>query len=466
VIDTIKLGIPLTRSQLTKLHIFLADDERWQWVQMQSSTGEIRLLRCRGLAHLDQQSFRREIFWDIPQNYEPDRTFLVLELSLPKFWYGHNIHLLYGFVDALQVLRTLLQTQLHCRFPDVTSWQVWRVDCCYSWRTPSNQTAQQMLDSLKRLNFPYKKPVIYPTTILFTGSTYSVKFYLKYPEFINNDRKELLKSNASLEWINHLEGLARGVLRVEATLRRKYLKRKKIETVGDLTKSLTKIEWSEEFFELNDYTPDDEFGLNLCAAYILSHDLVAKSFTDEQIYERLIRGEKRQFIDGEVCCAEPGTMMLDEIPIVYKGGYFTVRLINNPTSILQYFLNKFLGSNRVMQEADEVKAKLLEVYKSNKAAKLISMWLYVQKFGRANAKEIFGKHTFYRAQQDLKNAGCSFIEPPVTTTLNDEFIKSFGFDVPSSHCTNTVDDYRDSTNLINLLPHLARKAQSQQAEGK
>lgn len=461
MIDTLKLGIPLTQSQHSKLQQLLIKDENWQWVKFQPSTGELKLIRCRGLAHLDQHSFSRDIRWDVSSVYRPNETFLTLELSVPKFWYGHNIHLLYGFVDALNYLKIILNQELHCRFADVMTWQVWRVDCCYSWRCPSQLIAQQMLDSLKRLHFPRKKPIIYPESILFAGGTYSVKFYLKLPEFLQHDRKVLLKDKASLEWINHLEDLAEGVLRYEATLRRKYLKRKKIETVGDLTKGSTKFEWSQEFYDLNEgLTKENEVGfLSIATLAVTDYVVGDKLKADPTLADKMLKLGHYPLKDGEVFYAPPHvSSIFGDRQFLYGGGGFTVRIIDNPTNLLQYFLTKFLGDNRKMQEAEQVEVKLLQKYKRSKAARLMSIWLYVQKFGRAKAKDIFGDNPYYVAQRDIKAAGCSFVEPPKVTSVDDEFLKSFDFSVPSPYVTNTVDDFRDSSNLINLLPHIAKKA--------
>ncbi|NJL41600.1 MAG: phage replication protein, partial [Leptolyngbyaceae cyanobacterium SM1_4_3] len=238
MLDTVKLGIPLTQSQFKRVYASAFSNPHPQWALIFPDTGEMQFRRIVGLASTDQNSFHRDIRWDIPQNYHEDDTYLTVELSLPKLYYGHNIRLLYNFVSALELLKELFEKHFGLtgrkRLASIYEWQLWRVDCCYAWQCPSEKIARQILDSLKRLHFPRKKPVIYPTTILFKGTTYSLKFYLKLPEFREHDLKALLKAKASLEWINYCEELASGVLRVEATLRRKYLKQRNIKTVADL----------------------------------------------------------------------------------------------------------------------------------------------------------------------------------------------------------------------------------------
>lgn len=461
MIDTIKLGIPLTLSQHTKLQKLLKKDENWQWVKFQPSTGDLKLVRSRGLAALDKNSFHREIRFDVSSSYIPEETFLTLEFSVPKFWYGHNIHLLYGFVEALQHLKKLLEQQLHCRFVDVMTWKVSRVDCCYAWRCPSEKIAEQILNSLKCLHFPRKKPIIYPETLLFAGATYSVKFYLKYPEFMQHDRKALLQDKASLEWINYLEELSKGVLRMEATLRRQYLKIQNINTVEDLTKTQLNFEWSQEFIQAAESSCEKD-SLNVTALmFKLAADGLKSKYgcTMFDLFDENSKNPYCMFKDSAVFYAPPQTLVFpDGVELSCEGGKFTVWKVNNPTSILQYFLKKFLGDNRRMQEADEVKLKLYEKYKRDKAHRLYTTWLGVQRDGLQALKQDVGDRSFYRIKADLKAAGCSFVEPPKITTLNQDFIKSFRLDVPSIHVTNKVDDFRDTSNVINILPHLVKQS--------
>jgi len=441
MIDTIKLGIPLTESQFNKLQQLLLQDENWQWVQFQKSSGELRFLRHRGLAQFDQYSFHRNIYWDIPQNFAPEQCYLTLEFSIPKFWYGHNIHLLYGCVVPLRQLKKLLEVQLHCKFVDVLEWQVWRVDLCYAWRLPSQLIAQQMLDSLKRLNFPYKKPIIYPTSLVFPGKTYSIKFYLKLPEFVQHDRKVLLKDKASLEWINHLEELSKGVLRFESTLRRRFLKRKGINTLEDLFVKDYSFSWNPTFFcDYPDIVKEENHFIEGCALGVLSA-LRDGACSSTYIYLGLGFG----YIASERALY----YATDEGDMVLVCELLAQDVIVN---ILETFLKKFLGDNREMQHSDVIEAKLFSKYDSRKAGHLMGLWLFVQKNGREKARQVFGSTNFYRYQQEMKAAGCNFVEPPIVTKNLSDFLKIFKLEVPSDYVTNKFDDFRDSGNILNLLP--------------
>lgn len=408
MIDTVRLGIPLSEFQFASLKKLVDSSDKWQWAQVQPSTDEKRFLSRRGELQMDKPSFHRNIYWFIPDSYKPEETYLGFEFSLPKYWYGHNIYLLHDFVNALKAFKTLVETQLDFEIVDVNIWQLSRLDCCYAWRAPDELIAEQMLNSLKSLRFPYKKPTIYPTSLSFPGATYSVKFYLKLPEFKKHDRCTLLKQKASLEYINHLEDVAAGVLRFETTLRRKYLQRNQIETVSDLMEQSVSSDVVDKFVELK--RSNNDVGLK-------DLSLKVQSFSESQ----------------------------EESSLVYNDNMF---IPDRPNSISRCMLNKFLGENRQMQEHDQVQLKLLEKYKPNKAGRLMSMWLYVQRFGSDKTKAIFGNESYYQARRDIEAAGCNFLEPPVLTAAEDDFIKNFNFEIGSPYVVNAVDMPRPSADEL------------------
>lgn len=446
MLDTIKLGIPLTQRQHISIKAIAEANDCWQWILHNPCTGELLFRRTRGLAKTDSQSFHRQLKWDIPTDYGNDCK-LLIEFSVPKYWYGQNIRLLYDFVKALRHLKSSLETQFNLkrknRLPEVETWHVSRVDVCYAWKFPNQQLAQRYLDSLKHLHFPRKRPVIYPTAILFAGSTYSLKFYLKLPEFKAHDRKELLKSKASLEWINHCESLADGVLRVEATLRSKYLKRQNIRTVSDLISPIKFYEW------IDGYMPQTkQKQLEAILALSAYH-----------LYECRDDGKQEHpLYDGLTLKAPKIEVDLNGQIFSYEGGTAVFRERDLPTSTLQYLITKFIGENAGMQRVDEIQAILSKVYKPVKAARLMSFWLYVQRFGSQQAKEDFGHNSYYVSKRDLKKAGVSLVEPPKAnhiTIVDRDFLQNFKLEVPSSYVTNSVDDFRESENILNFIPKMS-----------
>jgi hypothetical protein len=377
----------------------------------------------------------------------------VIEFSLPKYWYGHNVHLLYNFMRALEAIKegleALFQLKTRAKLPEPHQWNLYRLDVCYAWRFPNEHTAGQYLDSLKHLTYPGRKPDIFPTGILFKGTTYSLKFYLKHPEFKLHDRKELLKSKAAIEWIDHLEAISEGVLRVEATLRRKYLKAKGLLTVASLLEPIHEFHWDAEVSKAEGFDPRTAMLL------ILEHweqvngiDLQASFANDVPI----------PFADRTYFYCPPTTFEAEgNLPAYHHpGGGFTYKVKTKSVDLINFFINKFLGSETRMQNANQVQARLLEAYKPVKAARLVSVWLYVQRFGSDQARDFFGKNSFNRSKRDLKSAGISLLEEKgLVQTVDSDFLRNFSLDVPSAYATNKEDDFRDSGNILNFVPKLS-----------
>lgn len=420
--------------------------DRYQWVLQHMGTGEVLFRRVSGLAQVDQESYHRELRWDAPKKWEEGAE-LVMEFSVPKFWYGHNIHLLYALLPALSDLRLKLMDQFEMRrlpLPDPRSWSVYRLDVCYAWRFPTQKLAQSYLDGLKHLSYPRRKPIVYPTSIVFPGATASFKIYLKYPEFRHHDKKALTKSKASPEWISYLEALATGVLRCEATLRTRYLRRRDIKTVSDLLDPVRQAIWDEELAVHEDFKPEVSFTAAI-GYYAMMHNLPMEQNTES--------GNETPLIDGMRFYAPPTQIELEGTVHYHPGGGFNLKVTDKLTFLIQYCLTRFVGNNTKMQEPEEVQIKLLEFYSSVKAGRLVSFWLYVQRFGEAQAKTVYGKNSFYRAKNDLKKAGIALVgEPKKVTEIDKKFLKQFELVVPSQFATNKYDDHRDSANILNFVP--------------
>ena len=391
-----------------------------------------------GLVRTDSQSFHREIKFHVPPKWKEDDSHLTVELSLPKLWYGHNVHLLYDWRQALELLREKLNEQFKLRtnvvLPSVHTWILNRVDICYAWRFPNQSFAQSFLDSLKCVRFPYKKPVIYPTTILFRGTTYSFKVYLKHPEFRKHDLKALIKQKCSLEWINHIERMAEGVLRAEATLRRQYLRDKGVTTVADLTASKTTV-----LFERWQAADNTELAMVL----------------DWMLFRAKADGLPLSSapLDGFSLDYEEAQLRVGDRVVNYPGGKAVFSCVEMPTYLMQTLLTKYVGSDPAMRKVDKVQQVLMTHYKPVKAGRLTSFWLYVKEFGETAAIDVYGRDSFYRSKRDLKKAGVSLLEPPskgVVVELDATFIEDFRMSVPSAYVTNRYDDFRDSENILNL----------------
>lgn len=143
-----------------------------------------------------------------------------VELSLPKFVFGHNVFLLYP--TQIEEAASMLQDKLREHFgsfPPYKEWRVERLDICYAWRFQDQRAALHAISVLKAFDYPRKQKHIYNTSVQWSGRTYSLKFYLKLDEFQVHGLKELKDKFFSGEVLK----LADGVLRFEVTCRKAQL---------------------------------------------------------------------------------------------------------------------------------------------------------------------------------------------------------------------------------------------------
>lgn len=152
-----------------------------------------------------------------------DERYVYLEFSAPKLHYGHNIFLFYP-EDLPLLLNNLYSDLLKSfgAFPVYSEWEIMRIDLCYSWKFLEENLAEKILSILQSYNYPRKRNSFHDTSLMSVGSTYSVKFYLKYNEFQKNDFKHFHKSD--LEYAYKLLELSKNILRFEITFRKPALK--------------------------------------------------------------------------------------------------------------------------------------------------------------------------------------------------------------------------------------------------
>lgn len=150
-----------------------------------------------------------------------DGTTVHVELSLPKFVFGHNVYLLYP--TQVEATAVMLQDRLRAyfgSFPSYKEWCVERLDFCYAWRFQDQRAAYHALSVLKAFDYPRKQKHLYASSVQWSGRSYSLKFYLKLEEFQVHGLRELKDSYFSGEILR----LADGVLRFEVTCRKQQLK--------------------------------------------------------------------------------------------------------------------------------------------------------------------------------------------------------------------------------------------------
>ncbi len=450
MIDTIKLAIPVTKSQQRKLQHLSSLTKVWRWVQFHPDEG-LAVRRHPGIVITDGESYHRELRWDVNDGSQPR---FYLEFSVPKFWQGHNIYLLYDWVAPLNHLRKLIQNQCSVKLPRVEQWELCRLDLCYAWAFPSQPDLDAYFENLRGIRMPYKRdPVWRKDSVFFPGTTYSAKLYKKLPEFKAHDRPALLKDGMCLEWVNYLEDIATGVLRFECVFRRQWLKNRGLLTVGDIVPHHNPIvdpliEWDDSICQWQHFLP--EVSVWLILSNIYDDDELINSF-----HSQLASGSLTTLKDGEYFSLQSPldfTIEYDgnEYHLTHPAGGFHVRQYSIVMQIIQEMLTKMIGEG-CMHSDNEVKKLLLDTYKPVKAARLTAFWLYVQRFGVESAKEIYGRESFYQSRSDLKKAGIDLIERPSNVTyLDDDFWRSFRMKAPSIHVVNKADNDRGQLSIFNI----------------
>ena len=215
MIDTIKLLIPIeNREFLEKIKGTLTRTRRENL-----KTSELKFEYFTGEVVVG--SYERTVNIYLTEG-EP-RGFFV-EFSLPKQYLNNNVEMVNAF-DIKYILNNFkadLCKHLKECLPSLSEWIVYRLDVCYNWTFESEQKCQSLMNFIQRIDFPRKKKYLYDTSVMYKGSAYTIKFYLKGAEFQKHDLKILRgidedKAEKLFEW-------SKKVLRFEVEFKKVYLK--------------------------------------------------------------------------------------------------------------------------------------------------------------------------------------------------------------------------------------------------
>jgi len=211
MIDTVKFRIPVDESLYNQIrskgesNIIRDYVNKEQWIRYMK-------------AEVELGSYDRHITL-----FSYDESCVYLECSLPKQYKGENVTLLFPseLILALEHIHTSL-IQVFPTFPSYKDWRIVRLDICYAWRLSTELQSTRILDMLKHLEYPRKFRYVYKTAVMFKGHHYSIKFYLKHPEFIRHDFKTLHEKDP--EKAMQIYESSKNVVRFEITYRKEQLK--------------------------------------------------------------------------------------------------------------------------------------------------------------------------------------------------------------------------------------------------
>ncbi len=143
-----------------------------------------------------------------------------IEFSAPKYSKGNNVEMIYPheLPEIVAKLYDELCTHMNYKLPDFNLWPVYRLDVCYNWLFKDESEAMYAMNFLRRIDYPRKKKHTYDTSVMYQGSAYTVKFYLKGAEFKVNDSKKIEFKRAV-----NLQSWANRIVRFEVNLKKTYL---------------------------------------------------------------------------------------------------------------------------------------------------------------------------------------------------------------------------------------------------
>jgi hypothetical protein len=213
MIDTVKLLIPIKDLELLQkvegnLTRFRKEDLSKDQVIFEFHSANIKL--CSHYRNVSIKSTRNPLG-------------LFVELSFAKYDKGNNVEMIYphDLLGIAERLHTELCFELHDILPPITTWPIYRLDVCYNWLFKSEEEAGYAMDFIQRIDYPRKKKYLYDSSVMYTGSAYVIKAYLKGEEFLKHDYKELIETDGDRTY--ELQQYAKRIVRFEVGLRRKYL---------------------------------------------------------------------------------------------------------------------------------------------------------------------------------------------------------------------------------------------------
>jgi II/X family phage/plasmid replication protein len=214
MIDTLKMLIPL--SSMAELKLLEGKLTRTRRENLKTDELEFEF----HTGNFEMGTYKRSISFK-----SSDKPLgLFVELSIPKFVYGNNVEMLYAheIPECVEKLRRELSERLQTELPNTSLWKIYRLDLCYNWTFESQEKCQSLMNFIQRIDFPRKQKYVYNTSVMYKGTAYTIKFYLKGPEFLKHDYKTLLETDDIKAF--YLMEWAPLILRFEVEFRKNYLK--------------------------------------------------------------------------------------------------------------------------------------------------------------------------------------------------------------------------------------------------
>lgn len=151
---------------------------------------------------------------------EGNEPYIILECSVNKILYGHNVYGGSNDVRQIKLILKLVELALELELPEKDEWEIERLDYAEIFDIGKDNVSPYILTLgnsyySRRKSFKFKDETLY-----YNGTTTTLKFYNKGKEFIKHDKKRL-KSYLELDKIDEIANIANRLLRVECEIKKK-----------------------------------------------------------------------------------------------------------------------------------------------------------------------------------------------------------------------------------------------------
>lgn len=217
MIDTVKFRIPITKDDFK---VLLDKSNVHMGYTYASKQAQYVIIKVP----INLGSFVSRKVLRIPKNFmDGYENYAELELSIPKYCFRHNVKMLKiaDFYPACENIAKDLEEELGLK-SDVNNWLIQRLDICYNWKLDSRKQLDSYLKIFQNLDYSRKKKYIYDTSAMYKGSTYTVKIYSKYDEYLVHDYPHLCKWYPT-DWAMEALEQSKNVLRFEVSIRKQHL---------------------------------------------------------------------------------------------------------------------------------------------------------------------------------------------------------------------------------------------------
>lgn len=271
---------------------------------------------------------------------------VVVECSLHKLLMNHNC---YGgpkdIKPAVKYFINFLQDYMKIILPESGLWEVKRIDVSKIFRFKNKQICKKIVENLKNCYYTRRKPIIYETSVMFSGSTTTNKLYWKGPEFRKHDYKRLSK----------------------------YINRE------------VDLNWNKENHDLI---------MHKLAILKMEYDKVL------EVADRILRFE------CEIKARKLKDIFNKEIVLVNDLDDTILHEVSNEE--LFKLMKERCDYMDIVRRSDLVLERLHNIYGFTLGNNLYSTWARLVQFGEQQTKDTMGKSCFYKHRKLLIESGCSW----------------------------------------------------------